>query len=224
MLDPATGSVRQHGAVGDRTVEDRYDVMTSCPVGLDEAGTAFTPMDGGFCGERTAEMAWSDYLLIHASMLRIVRATRGYWLGAAAYSDLDAVMEHGPELCTAMLACAGEGSECDELERVAELFIDHYLTDDARNASHAGMPGLGEVGAPGSASFVVSQGNAGTSAFSTEEIVLIAGAVVLAAMVLAAVVAVAVGVRRRKRSTPAFVELAADHTVCPAPPAEMTVV
>ena len=67
------------------------------------------------------------------------------------------------------------------------------------------MPGLGEVGAPGSASFVVSQGNAGTAAFSTEEIVLIAGAAVLAAMVLAAVVAVAV--RRRKRSTSAVIEL-----------------
>eukprot|EP00964_Phaeocystis_antarctica_P070138 scaffold42680_cov67-Phaeocystis_antarctica.AAC.6 len=56
VLDPATGNVTQHGAVGNRTVEDRYDVMTSCPVGLDETGTGFTPMDGGFCGKRTSEM------------------------------------------------------------------------------------------------------------------------------------------------------------------------
>ena len=47
-------------------------MMTSCPVGLDEAGTGFTPMDGDFCGQATAEMAWSGYLLIHASMLRIM--------------------------------------------------------------------------------------------------------------------------------------------------------
>jgi len=204
VLDPATGSVKQHGAVGNRTVEDRYDVMTSCPVGLDEAGTGFTPMDGGFCGERTAEMDWSDYLLIHASMLRIVRATGGYWFSASAYTDMDAVMQHGPELCAAMLACAGEGAECAELETIAEQFIDHYLTADARGAAHTGMPGLGKVGAPGSASFVVSQGKADT-AVSTEAIALIAGAAVLVAVVLAA--AVVAVVRRRRRSTPATSEL-----------------
>ena len=73
----------QHGAVGKRTVEDKYEVLTSCPVGLDEAGTGFTPMDGDFCGKSTSEMGWSDYLLIHASMLRIVRATGGYWFSAS---------------------------------------------------------------------------------------------------------------------------------------------
>lgn len=202
VLDPATGGIKQHGAVGNRTVEDKYEVMTSCPVGLDEAGTGFTPMDGDFCGQATAEMAWSDYLLIHASMLRIIRATGGYWLSASAYSDFDSVVEHGPELCAAMLACAGPETDCDELERVSELFIDHYLTEDARNASHVGMPGLGKVGAPGSASFVVSQGNADNDkSISTEGIVLIASAAVLAATVAAVLVVAAV--RRQKRSTPA---------------------
>ena len=148
VLDPATGNVMQHGAVGNRTVEDRYDVMTSCPVGLDEAGTGFTPMDGGFCGKSTSEMGWSDYLLIHASMLRIVRATGGYWFSASAYSDFDSVVQHGPEFCAAMLACAGNSTECDELERIAKLFIDSYLTDDAREASHKGSPGIGVWSAP----------------------------------------------------------------------------
>ena len=49
----------------------------------------------------------------------------------------------------------------NELERISALFINSdYLTDDARNATMKGMPGLGEVGAPGSVSFVVSQGKA----------------------------------------------------------------
>jgi len=206
VLDPATGSVKQHGAVGNRTVEDKYELMTSCPVGVDEAGTGFTPMDGDFCGQNTAEMDWSDYLLIHGSMLRIVRATGGYWFSASAYSDFDSVKQHGPELCAAMLACAGAGAECDELERISTLFIDSYLTADARAASHAGMPGLGKVGDPGSASFVVSQGKADDSGVSTEGIVLIAAGAALAAAVVV-VIAVAVTVRRRKRSTPAVIEL-----------------
>mgnify|MGYP002817438179 CR=1 FL=1 len=202
VLDPATGNVTQHGAVGNRTVEDKYEVMTSCPVGLDEAGTGFTPMDGDFCGKSTSEMGWSDYLLIHASMLRIVRATGGYWFSASAYSDLGSVMQHGPEICAAMLACAGAGTECNELERISTLCIDSYLTDDAREASHKGMPAVGEVGAPGSVSFVVSQGRAS----SAEHTVLIAtGAVAGAAMValLLVVAVVARSVLRRKRSPPA---------------------
>ena len=161
VLDPATGNVTQHGAVGNRTVEDKYEVITSCPVGLDEAGTGFTPMDGDFCGKTTSEMGWSDYLLIHASMLRIVRATGGYWFSASAYSDFESVVQHGPELCAAMLACAGDGIECDELERISTLFVDNYLADDAREATLKWMPrSKGKVGAPGSVSFVVSQGKA----------------------------------------------------------------
>ena len=204
MLDPATGNIMQHGAVGNRTMEDKYDVMTSCPVALDEAGSGFTPMDGDFCGKNTSKMGWSNYLLIHASMLRIVRATGAYWLSASAYRDFDSVMQHGPELCAAMLACAGAGAECNELERISALFINSdYLTDDARNATMKGMPGLGEVGAPGSVSFVVSQGKAR----STEHRVLIAaGAMVLLLLV---VTMVAHSVVRRKRSSPtlATVEL-----------------
>ena len=221
MLDPATGGIKQHGAVGNRTVEDKYEVMTSCPVGLDEAGTGFTPMDGDFCGHSTAEMGRSDYLLIHTSMLRIVRATGGYWFSASAYSDFGSVTQHGPELCAAMLACAGVGTDCDELERIAELFIDSYLTEDARNASHVGMPGLGEVGAPGSASFVVSQGKA----TSTDHTVLIAaGAAAAAAAVVAVLVVAGVAtVRRRKRSTPATLELEPD-TLTPGPAAPEIVV
>merc|ERR1712127_1118005 len=126
VLDPATGNVMQHGAVGKRTVEDKYEVLTSCPVGLDEAGTGFTPMDGG------------------------------YWFSASAYSDFESVVKHGPELCAAMLACAGDGIECDELERISTLFVDNYLADDARKATLKWMPrSKGEVGAPGSVSFVV---------------------------------------------------------------------
>ena len=161
VLDPATGNVMQHGAVGERTDEDKYEVLTSCPVALDEAGTGFTPMDGDFCGKSTSEMSWSKYLLIHASMLRIVRATGGYWFSASAYRDFDSVVQHGPELCAAMLACAGEQFECDELERISKLFVDNYLSDYAREATLESMPrSEGGVCATGSVSFVVSQGKA----------------------------------------------------------------
>ena len=113
-----------------------------------------------------------------------------------------ATKELSSELCAAMLACAGDGIECDELERISTLFVDNYLADDAREATLKGMPGCGEVGAPGSVSFVVSQGRAR----STERTVLIAAGAVAGAAVLALLLLVAVvarTVRRRKRSPPA---------------------
>ena len=104
-----------------------------------------------------------------------------------------------------MLACAGNSTECDDLERTSQscsLTATSPTCDDAREASHKGLPGIGVVGAPGSASFVVSQGKAS----STEHTVLIAtGAVAGAAMValLLVVAVVARSVLRRKRSPPA---------------------
>ena len=70
------------------------------------------------------------------------------------------------------------------------------------SSSCKGMPGCGEDGAPGSVSFVVSQGRAD----STERTVLIAAGAVAGAAVLALLLVVAVvarTVRRRKRSPPA---------------------
>ena len=75
-----------------------------------------------------------------------------------------ATKELSSELCAAMLACAGDGIECDELERISTLFVDNYLADDAREATLKWMPrSKGEVGAPGSVSFVVSQGKASST-------------------------------------------------------------
>eukprot|EP00964_Phaeocystis_antarctica_P031950 scaffold18072_cov70-Phaeocystis_antarctica.AAC.2 len=83
-----------------------------------------------------------------------------------------------------MLACAGNSTEWDDLERTSQscsLTATSPTCDDAREASHKGLPGIGVVGAPGSASFVVSQGKAS----STEHTVLIAtGAVAGATMVV----------------------------------------
>jgi len=67
------------------------------------------------------------------------------------------------------------------------------------SSSCKGMPGCGEDGAPGSVSFVVSQGRAD----STERTVLIAAGAVAGAAMVALLLVVAVVARTRKRSPPA---------------------
>eukprot|EP00591_Stephanopyxis_turris_P010788 CAMPEP_0195507272 /NCGR_PEP_ID=MMETSP0794_2-20130614/747_1 /TAXON_ID=515487 /ORGANISM="Stephanopyxis turris, Strain CCMP 815" /LENGTH=695 /DNA_ID=CAMNT_0040633901 /DNA_START=1 /DNA_END=2085 /DNA_ORIENTATION=+ len=39
-----------HGKKGAVTNETKYEVLTSCPLGLEQSGKAFTPIDGDFCG------------------------------------------------------------------------------------------------------------------------------------------------------------------------------
>ena len=111
-------------------------------------------------------------------------------------------LAHGPQPAPTVAGLIRAPDSC------LRLFIDSYLTDDAREASHKGLPGIGVVGAPGSASFMVSQGRAGST---VSTVLIAAGAVAGAAMVafLLVVTVVARSVLRRKRSPPtlATVEL-----------------
>ena len=52
MYNPESGEIEMHGEKGEKTYEEKYDILTSCPLGVDESGKAFTPIDGDFCGLR----------------------------------------------------------------------------------------------------------------------------------------------------------------------------
>ena len=84
VLDTSDYSVFAHGQVGEEKVVNKYAVLTSCPVGLDESGTGFTPVDSDFAGER---LSWADYVIIHKAMLDIVRETgTSIWFSPEAYT------------------------------------------------------------------------------------------------------------------------------------------
>lgn len=50
ILNAEGTAVSEHGEVGTEEVVGKYTVLTSCPVGIDESGTGFTPLDSDLFG------------------------------------------------------------------------------------------------------------------------------------------------------------------------------
>eukprot|EP00040_Diaphanoeca_grandis_P035066 m.219500 g.219500 ORF g.219500 m.219500 type:complete len:544 (+) comp33293_c4_seq9:361-1992(+) len=156
VYDADSNSLRSHGLVGNTTYEMKYDVLTSCPLGIDVAGTSFSAIDGDFCGINTTEVAWDDWLALHTAIVNIVQKSGAYWFSSAAYKSQyfntrksNAFKDHTARICAEMLKCSTT-SDCDELEKVAEEFIKNVLTVDAANTTLVAFPDLGHPDKPGS--------------------------------------------------------------------------
>jgi hypothetical protein len=151
------GRISAHGSTGEVAFDDRFDVLTSCPLAVDESGTAFTPIDSHFCGAET-ELSWSDYLNVHSSILRLVRKSGGYWFSASAYHSMTDVKRHLPTLCRTMLQCAKDHTTCEEFEIFSKYFVHSALSDQARDETKSSFRNLGKHQEAGSVSAVVTKG------------------------------------------------------------------
>ena len=124
VLNPNSGMVERHGKNQIMSIQDKYIVLTSCPLGVDESGVGFTPFDSDFFGKMTREMTWKDYLLLHTAILRIVRDTGAFWLDGSSYEDLDFLHAHAPIMGKTLLQCMKNHSDCKDLEDASMIFIE----------------------------------------------------------------------------------------------------
>lgn len=185
-------SIRAHGTAGNVTYEDKYDVLTSCPLGVDVAGNGFSAIDGDFCGVDTTEVAWSDWLALHTAILNVVQQSGSYWFSQAAYTQKGDVKSHTAKICAEMLKCSTT-SDCDELEKLAEDFIENVLTKDAAKETRVAFPELGHPEKPGSVAYTV-KGSSAPFHTTTAGIITIAVSSAVALIILV----VAVVLRRRR--------------------------
>jgi len=165
ILNPQTGNVERHGYGTNSldfspTVTEKFIVVTSCPLGVDEAGIGFTPFDSDFFGELTQEMSWIDYLLLHKAILRIVRETGGFWFHGWSYSEDGMVFlqSHAPIMCTTMLRCMKNNDDCEDFENASILFIERALAGPARERALRAFRNIGHHRSLGSASGIISAG------------------------------------------------------------------
>jgi len=156
IFNPNTKMIQQHGVSDEQTSEEKYDILTDCPLGVDEAGTKFTPIDSDFCGVKKKEMSWSDYILLHKAILRVVRQAGGFYFSSSAYSDMNAAKEIAPRICSSMLKCMKDCNDCDSLENESIFFIDEALTDEAKQKTIKAFKNLGSPSQPGSIARTVS--------------------------------------------------------------------
>lgn len=136
IFNPSDQVIEQHGDSHDAVVDDKYEILTTCPLGVDEVGTRFTPIDSDFCGRSMKEMSWKEYLLLHRAILRVVRKTGGYWFNGATYLDMNKLHEYSSVLCKTMLDCMKDSEECGEFERASIFFIENTLTDRMRRRTY----------------------------------------------------------------------------------------
>lgn len=149
------GDLKEHGSVGESQEAEVFQVLSSCPLALDESGKKST---FSICGESLyagQSMPWNVYIHIHSVMFNIVK-TSGI-RDVSALRDADYAALRLPELCASGVQCAESGT-CNKFELDMQDFIDHELNPDAREKALKAFPLLGYASKPGSVSHLISKG------------------------------------------------------------------
>lgn len=155
ILNANEGVIEPNGATGDMEVVDKYAVLTSCPVGLDENGVGFTLGDGDFFGDEP--LAWSEYVIAHRAILDIVRQTGPFVFSPSTYTSMDKVKQYTNKFHKTMIKCA-EGKNCNAFEKATTDMVENALTDEAKTKIKAAFGNLGKFNKQGSIADTVSKG------------------------------------------------------------------
>jgi len=156
ILDTNANVVLPNGEAGEKEVVDKYSVLTSCPVGIDESGTGFTPVDGDFLGHEA--LAWADYVVIHQAIVDIVREVGPFVFSPSTYKSMEMVKGYTNKLYKTMLKCAKNAKTCNQFEKAAMDLVENSLTNEAKEKVNAGFANFGKADKPGSISAAVSKG------------------------------------------------------------------
>jgi hypothetical protein len=157
ILDESMGVVLPNGAKGSNEIIDKYAVLTSCPVGVDESGIGFTALASVFLG--SAPLAWSDYVLIHEAIVEIVRNVGPFVFSPLSYTSMDKVKRYTTQLFRTMLKCSKDHNDCSAFELAAKKMVDNSFTKESKKKVKAGFVNFGNPHMTGSISAAVSKGN-----------------------------------------------------------------
>ena len=154
-------TVVAHGEDGEEENVEVFQVLSSCPINVDESGKKTT---FSICGEVLYDggpMPWSVYLKIHGIMFKLVKETGVRDL--SAFHNLDDATQRLPGLCSSGLTCVEKG-DCGEFEATMMALVNKDLVTDARKKVYAAFHHLGDASKEGSISFMVSKGLSGATA------------------------------------------------------------
>lgn len=147
ILDDS-GSVSTHGALGEAKFTNKYTVLTDCPVGVDESGTPFTPIDSDFAGN---SLSWANYVIVHKAILDlVVESGTGIWFSPSSYVSMDNVKQFLDAFYNGILTCETDPNNCDELEVATSNLVENSMTKDAKKIAKKAFPGLGRSKVKGS--------------------------------------------------------------------------
>jgi len=147
---------------------DLYDVVSDCPLVEDETGNLFGPLASDFCGADKEKLTWSQYLLLHKAILRIVLKTGGFWFNLSSYKNMETVKKLGPKVCKQMIRCMKNIKNCDKLESASQKFVNKALTDTVKAKTMETFTGMGTYCNSNSVSSIITSGLAASDASCSE--------------------------------------------------------
>jgi len=156
VLDPSDRFVRPNGNHSEMEQADLHTVLTSCPVGVDESGIGFTAFAETLFGDKA--LGWSDYVLIHKSIVNIVREVGPFVFYPSTYTSMRRVKKYTHKLYKTMLTCAKKPDKCDAFEEAAVNLVENALTKKAKKMVKSGFGKLGDAKMAGSVAAAVSNG------------------------------------------------------------------
>ena len=141
----------KYGETGERTFEDSYEVLTDCPLAVDENDVEFAGF--GHCG--VGSLGWSDYVTLYDAMHTLIDGSQLDWFSASTYKNMNDLVAQKDALCSLVLACDATEDEnslaCSELEVLLEAIVNDELDGEtAQNQARAQFPNLGKPGKDGS--------------------------------------------------------------------------
>lgn len=130
IYDSTSGNVVEHGKVGEMTFEDKYVLLSSCPVVLDESGVAFTPVDAFMWPSANVPslITWDYYLRVFKIILASGTALPTLLDQSAYVSVVDIFGDLVANPYDLIWNCANEGADClltvDVLMQAAESYTE----------------------------------------------------------------------------------------------------
>jgi hypothetical protein len=156
ILNPAANAVLPNGNSSVLSEVDKYSVLTTCPVGLDESGVGFTPFDSDFFGANT--VSWSDYVRIHQAIVDIVKVVGSFVFSPQTYTSLEDVSEYTNAMYATLLTCTKDPTSCDAFEMASLELVEMSMTEESRMKVRAAFPHFGQLNMPGSIASSVTNG------------------------------------------------------------------
>jgi len=158
LFNPHSKVIEENGKEGDIAIDEKFDLISDCPLVEDEVGNRFSSIDSDFCGGSVKNMSWRDYLLLHKAILNVVYASGPFWFDGDSYKNFEMVNMHAPHVCRTILYCVKDHNRCNELEDASIAFIDNGLTDSARKKAYEKFHNIGSHRRLGSVSASVTSG------------------------------------------------------------------
>lgn len=124
VYDKSSGDIVEHGEVGEYSFGDRFNLLSNCPLVLDETEQAFTPLDSdvNYRPEQGGNIiAWDDYVNVFNSFVGLVDVVGMCVMDQEGYADLQGWKDFSVVLNGVHKECVENGGDdCIEAVNLRE--------------------------------------------------------------------------------------------------------